>query len=938
MPQRMMMRIVTNERMNMHYTIKRLYMLLAAASVSLVGCKQEDVNSGGVAQRDPNLISVSFDMSAGVQETILEETPAKQGRALGYTLEDVTVNEGKVNEKTSYSVLKFDPNSAPKILEAYGIFYCSDAPEETEPGKKPEPEPEPGKKKKGRVYISNGPMQWEKTGVNGSRVRYKIRKGGVVNVDRELLDTAYHWYFAAVVGAEYDKATKTLSFDPYKDAKANGLKYQFNGDTIKLNLPMTTRWSKLKVYAHEPTNPDPWFYPEGYDVTKGQPDDVAPSVTFRPRGTVFRMRVWNQSINDLRIMSYNMESNAVAFKTTISPDDILGQKSIAEGGGKLKMTPVMNHPAEVLVFDRDGKTQGRVVKAGHESQSGVTLAWGFLNEAKQKELADNIGKKHAETEASPEVPYLGVRATAQPAGDDKWNSMQKAADYYPIENRVSYISQAPIFYAYVHDLNNHYKDGGSEWFRVRVTSSLTNLERTSFEVLNGGFTPGKAGAFKRGHPWMNRHSGDQSYWLDAVAYPDLAQLKTWMADSRGFVGESGSDPDLVDHKGKSLTNLKSTAKYYLPYAEELQSYLPIPVDASKMDSVSLTPGEKKGPFQVQVIEQDLNIKHKGHRGDVATARFILQGGNSDEVNTLNYGKDLKTGASLPMGNNAKSTMQQMEPYNYFNYFWCSHIVYGLAYLRAGDPESLVAYRYFWGISPDNTGVPLANTYPSDNQWKDKDDDKMNAVYGSQDAAILRDGTKNPQLGETLRRLSAWSGGRLGSKGAGRSMVSFFSVAMRHIGRQDPVVRSLGDIGAVSKEKWWTANPQNVVFRIFSAVGFANGKSLNNQSDAYVNNRNRGVYILTQTNYEEATGHHDYFYIGPRSWGRFSTKDEATLSEMWLRMHEGEGRHYKAGGQTPMYSRTPYDKAPNQYQISQAFMVPRSGAPTHFMVGADPKKP
>ena len=944
MPQRMMMRIVTNERMNMHYTIKRLYILLAAASVSLVGCKQEEVNSGGVEQRDPNLISVSFDMSAGVQETILEETPAKQGRALGlgYTLEDVTVNKGAVNEKTSYSVLKFDPNSAPKILEAYGIFYCPDAPEEkkteTETGKKEETETETGKKKgKGRVYISNGPMQWEKTVVDGSRVRYKIRKGGVVNVDRTLMDGKHQWYFAAVVGAEYDDTAKTFSFDPYKDARANGLTYQFNGEPINLNLPMTTSWSKLQVYAPESTNPDPWFYPEGYDVTKGQPDDVVPSVTFRPRGTVFRMRVWNQSINDLRIMSYNMESNAVAFKTTISPDDILGQKSIAEGGGKLKMTPVMDHPAEVLVFDRDGKTQGRVVKAGHESQSGVTLAWGFLNEAKQKELADNIGTKAKdETKASPEVPYLSVRATAQPADDDKWNSMQKAADYYPIENRVSYISQAPIFYAYVNDLTNHYKDGGSEWFRVRVTSSLTNLERTTFEVLNKGFTPGKAGSFKRGHPWMNRHSGGSAYWLDGVAYPDLAQLKTWMEDSRGFVGESAKDPDLVDHKGNILTNLRSTAKYYLPHAEELQSYLPIPVGTGKMDSVYLAPGADKTPFDVLVIEQDLNIKHRQNRGAVDTARFVLKGGYSEQVNAQNYGKDIKTGASLPMVGNENWSSERMAPYNYFNYFWCSHIVYGLAYLRKGDPESLVAYRYFWGISPEDTGVPLGNKYPSDNQWKGNDE-AMNAVYGSQDAAILRDGIKNPQLGETLRRLSAWSGGRLGAKGGGKSMVSFFSVAMRHIGRQDPVVRSLGDIGIVSEEKWWTANPQNVVFRIFSAVGFADGKSTNDVSN-YVDNRNRGVYILTQTNYEATTGHHDYFYIGPHSWGRFSTKDEATLSEMWLRMHANGGINYKAGGQTPMYSRTPYDKAPNQYQISKAFMVPRSGAPTHFMVGTDPKKP
>ena len=939
MPQRMMMRIVTNERMNMHYTIKRLYMLLAAASVSLVGCKQEEVNSGEVAQRDPNLISVSFDMSAGVQETILEETPAKQGRTLGYTLEDVTVNKGKVNEKTSYSVLKFAANTAPDTLKAYGIFYCPPVSTEEE----------------AKVYISNGPMLWtkkketeeekeKKRKNNDNRVRYEIHKGGIVDVDRTLMDGKHQWYFAAVVGAEYDKATKTLSFDPYKDAKANGLKYQFNGDTIKLNLPMTTSWSKLKVHAPESTNPDPWFYPEGFAFGKGQPDGVAPSVTFRPRGTVFRMRVWNQSINDLKIMSYNLESNAVAFKTTISPNDVIGQNSEAISGGKLKMTPVMDHPAEVLVFDRVNEggrvveVEGRVVRAGHESQSGVTLAWGYLNEAKQKELADNIGQKGSDTKASPEVPYFAVRATAQPAGANKWNSMQKAADYFPIENRVSYISQAPIYYTYVNQLDKHYLDGGSEWFRVKVTTTLTNLERTTFEVLNASFTPGRVGAFKRGHPWMNRHQDNYDYWLDGVAYPNLAKLKEWMADSRPFKGESKEDPDLVDHNGKSLTNLVSTAKYYIPNAEEIQSYLPIPADAGKMDSVFVAKGVKRGPFTVQVMEQDLNRKHGAAASAIANARFVLKGGDSQAVNASNYGKDLKTGAAIPMVGNVGWDAKKMAPYNYFNYFWCSHIVYGLAYLREGDPESLVAYRYFWGISPDGAGVPLGNTFPNENQWKKGADERLTALYGPENLAILKQGTANPNLGETLRKLSAFSGGRSAPNGAGKSMVSFFSVGMRYIGKYDPQVHSLGDIDIVSNEKWWTSDVKNVVFRIFSAVGFASGESLPSGADKpNLNNRNRGVYILTQTN-DDGAGNHDYFYIGPGSWGRFNTTDESELSKMWLKIHEGQGIHY-TNNPKPEYSTkiTVYDSAPSKYQISKAYLPANSGAPTHFMVGTDPKK-
>ena len=901
-------------KMNMRYTNKWLCMLLVAASASLVGCKKEELNTYGTEQRDPNLISVSFDMSAGVQDTIAEGGAKTQGRALSYTLED-----GEKDGKTSYSVLKFNAEKAPETLEAYGIFYCPDAPE--------------GKK----VYISNGPMQWTKKKVNGNRVRYEIHKGGVVDIDRNLMAEAHEWYFAAVLGATYDAATKTLSFDPYADAKTNGLTYQFNGEPINLNLPMTTNWSKLKVREPDPGSTEHWFYPEEYVITQGLPEGVNPSVVFRPRGTVFRMRIVNESINDLRIMSYDMESNAMAFKTTISTDDVISQTAAVTSGDKLKLTPVMGHPARILVYDRGG-VEGRVVASKHESKSGVTLAWGYLNEAEQAKFAHNIGKKGTDLQPSPQVPYVGVRVTASPVGDDHWNSMEKAADYYPIENRVSYISRMPIYYSYVNQLDKHFKDGGSEWLRVKVATALTNLERTSFEVLNADFEPGKVGAFKRGHPWMNRHSSAKSYWLDQVAYPNLAQLQAWMSDPRPFVGEGDRDPDLVDHKGNSLISWRSTARYYLPHAEEIQSYLPIPVGAGKTDSLYLRNGDVKGPFTVQVIEQDLNMKHGAAASAINNARFVLKGGDSEAVNASNYGKDLKTGASIPLTNNLYSKVEAMKPYNYFNYFWCSHIVYGLAYLREGDPESLVAYRYFWGISPEDDGVPLGNKFAGEGQWKVGNDEMLTALYGPENAPILKQGTANPNLGETLRKLSAFSAGRAGKGGGiGGSMVSFFSVGMRYVGRQDPLVRSLGDISVVSNEKWWTADPQNVVFRIFSAVGFANGTSLPTGADKKeVNNRNRGAYILTQTN-SDGAGNHDYFYIGPRSWGRFNTTDEPALSEMWLKMHEGEGKYYR--NKKPQYTTDAkvLDKAPFQYKISRAFLPINSGAPTHFMVGTDPKK-
>ena len=105
----------------MRYNSKWLYMLLMAAGIALVGCKQEELNTNGTEQRDPNLISVSFDMSAGVQDSISE---GQQGRALSYTLSDEVKGD-----KTSYSVLKFNADTAPEMLEAYGIFYCPDAPE-----------------------------------------------------------------------------------------------------------------------------------------------------------------------------------------------------------------------------------------------------------------------------------------------------------------------------------------------------------------------------------------------------------------------------------------------------------------------------------------------------------------------------------------------------------------------------------------------------------------------------------------------------------------------------------------------------------------------------------------------------------------------------------------------------------------------------------------
>ena len=890
-------------------------MLLMAASVSLGSCKQEDVNSNGVTEkRDPNLISVSLDMSAGVQDSIKSsDEPAPKARALSYMLKD-----GEKDGQTSYSVLTFEPEKAPETLSSYGIFYCPTAPE--------------GKK----VYISNGPMQWKKKSVKGNSVRYEIHKAGVVDIDRNLMNGNHQWYFAGLLGAEYDVATKTLSFDPYKDAKGNGLTYQFNGESINLNLPLTTKWTKLHIYAPEASNPDPWFYPEEYKATQGQPADVDPTIVFRPRGTVFRMRIVNESINDLRIMSYDMESNAMAFKTTISTDDVISQTAAVTSGDKLKLTPVMDHPARILVYDRGG-VEGRVVASKHESMSGVTLAWGYLNEAEQAKFAPNIGKKGSELQPSPKVPYIGVRVTASPVEDDHWNSMEKAADYYPIENRVSYISRMPIFYTYVNQLDKHFKDGGSEWLRVKVATALTNLERTSFEVLAAGFEPGKVGAFKRGHPWMNRHQDNGDYWLDQVTYPNLAQLQTWMSDTRPFKGEAKADPDLVDHAGKPLENLVSTAKYYLPHAEEIQSYLPIPVGAGKMDSLSLKNGEVRGPFTVEVIEQDLNIKHGAAPSATANARFILKGGDSTLVNSLNYGKDLKTGADISLEGNIGWNAEKMAPYNYFNYFWCSHIVYGLAYLREGDPESLVAYRYFWGISPEDAGVPLRNKFVAEDQWKSGDNERMTALYSPENYDILKQGTANPNLGETLRKLSAFSAGRAGKGGVGASMVSFFSVGMRYVGRFDPKVRSLGDIDVVANEQWWTADPKNVVFRIFSAVGFANGKSLPTGADhPDVNNRNRGAYILTQTN-SDGAGNHDYFYIGPRSWGRFNTKDEPELSAMWLKMHEGEGKYYR--NKTPQYNAYPnvLAEAPHWYKISRAFLPANSGAPTHFMVGTDPKK-
>ena len=907
--------------MNMRYTNKWLYMLLMAASVSLGSCKQEDVNSNGVTEkRDPNLISVSLDMSAGVQDSIAESEPKHQGRALSYTLED-----GEKDGKTSFSILKFDTEKAPETLEAYGIFYCPTAPE--------------GKK----VYISNGPIQWKKKSVKGNKVRYDIHKGGIVDIDRSLMDGTHQWYFASVLGAEYDAAKKSFSFDPYANARGNGLTYQFNGESTNLNLPMTTNWSKLKVREPESGSTEHWFYPTEYVITQGLPQGVEPSIVFRPRGTVFRLRIVNESVNNLKIMSYNLSSNVLAFKTTLAIHDIIGQSEDAIAGAKLKLTPEMNHPAEVLVYDKDGSA-GRIVNSKHESKSGVTLAWAYLNEGLLEELTPNLATKGDETTASKEAPYFAVRATANPVGDDHWNSMQKAADYYPIENRISYITQAPVYYAYVNQLDKHYKDGGSEWLRVKVTTALTNLERTTFEALGPNYTPGKAGSFKRGHPWMNRHQDNGNYWLDQIAYPNLAQLRTWLTPPVDFRSEN-NDPDMLkqDDKTQIKTVLSSKANgtsYYLPHAEEIQSYLPIPVGAGETDSLYLANGQKKAPFDVQVIEQDLNLKHGNPVASVHKARFVLKGGDNNLVNTLNYGKDLKTGAPILMTGNVDWNADKMKPYNYFNYFWCSHVVYGLAYLRKGDPESLVAYRYFWGISPENAGVTLTNELTFAGQWNTGNDETRNAVYGPENAAILKQGSSNPNLGETVRRLSAWSAGRLGKGGLGQAMVSFFSVGMRYVGRFDPKVRNLGDIDVVSDEKWWTADPKNVVFRIFSAVGFAPGVSLATQNNDDIVNRNRGAYILTQTNDDNA-GNHDYFYIGPKSWGRFNTKNEPTLSAMWLKMHEGEGKYYRAGGQKPMYPEAKkeklYDRAPHQYLISRAFLPTNSGSPTHFMVGTDPKK-
>ena len=56
----------------------------------------------------------------------------------------------------------------------------------------------------------------------------------------------------------------------------------------------------------------------------------------------------------------------------------------------------------------------------------------------------------------------------------------------------------------------------------------------------------------------------------------------------------------------------------------------------------------------------------------------------------------------------------------------------------------------------------------------------------------------------------------------------------------------------------------------------------------------------------------------------------------MKMHEGEGKYYR--NPKPQYTADAkvLDEAPFKYKISRAYLPVNSGAPTHFMVGTDPK--
>lgn len=935
---------------------KTLGLLSLLSILSLTACKQEDPREASSTEErtvhGPDEVAVSVQLEA-LRLPIDEEVNASTARAINVGTSDVT-KDGKTN----YSVISINrATGANKTLRVIGIFYSPTL-------------------KKAYYTDKENPMIWTLSESNAADptkpLRYTCIQSGVVYIPSADLQAAKDWYFSGVLGADYDKNTGTLTFRPYAkypgdettfpDGPEKGFNYQSNLDAagqqrhFDLDIPMSSDWVRLKLSADSdsPTfehyfNPPNWVPGVGSKTTDAE-------IKFRPRGTLLRMRFRNATNQDLNVVDYKLSSNTLAFAATVKLSDFTTMGAITEGG-KLKLTPVMGLNPRIDLTTSPGATKpghfvqhaefdnGIYRKGTGEDSQGATIAWVLINPDEQaKAKAEYDRRKAAGSAVGGSMPSLMIRATAVPSKSDVFHSMQKIADYYPLPQRISYISSMPVFYTGVDDPAKKFVDGAQQWFTIHINSNLSNLELTTFEPIAAGAYTGRV-TFKNLHPWANYHNDDNTEnWLDEVSYPNLRDTQTWLAGGNIFSNKDDrrilSDiPAGVD----ASQPIRSTAYYYVPYQEQIASYLPIPKDYQSRDNemIRVNPGETKAPFEVDVCEPEFNRSRYGSSqiNRITTARFTLKGGNVADVNK-NFNRRI-TGPQrgMPVSNatEARDWTVNMgaEGYNFFNFFWATHVVYGLAYLEAGNPESLVAYRYLWGSSP----TKASGLAPTDIYWE------KDILYNS---LILGDATGSKYIGTTeaqminKRNFSAWSAGRPGRGGDGRAMVSVFTVALRRIGSNSDQIRSLKDIDIIAQESFWTERPDNVVFRIFSAIGFSESSSSGNNAGT---NRNRGAYIMTQTTPAGGIAGQDYvyYYIDKNSWGRFNTNDSQKLLDDYLARarrtpnfngypgydtRKARPAHYKAAWP----SDTPPQLYSDQDAIERVYPKTGSGIPTRVMVG------
>lgn len=893
-----------------------ILMLVLTLAFTGVSCSREDI------QTDVNLSKLKpGEVSVGISLDALTLPVGNEGEIRALSM---TMNNSTQNGKPSYSVVKMNRQAAPATISSVGVFYCPTDPTGT------------------KVYYTDPakPMTWELVNANSNDASkpllYKCTQGNIVNIPKDLLQGTHEWYFMGVVGAK-QAADGTLTFKPSEGNTASGYDYQDNGSNFNLEVPMTSGWVKinLKVKSDDILGhgggTEPYFYPENWELKPvGNGSKAEPTIKFKPRGTLFRILVTNKAGYNLKITDVNLRSNVMAFDASITPESI---KALGVPTSGLAM-PLKHGSADVLLDVRDNlvsETQDET------NNPGAILVWGLINEKLYKEVnaayqADNLQR----------FPYFAVRASAYPTDNDMWTSAEKQSDYFPLKKRASAVSGKPVFFAKVGNISTMYRDGGQQWLSVTITNSLSNLETMNFEPVASDGNNGTL--FKASHPFLNRHSDVSLYWLDQVAFPDYAKTLEWI--NNGNFSSRANDKDITSNpRSKGVLRSKTNkVEYHLPYKEEILEFLPMPKGehGRYSDLVEITNTSSFREIKTDVVEPTYNLKHREAANKIHTAVHHLRLGSADEAN-MNFMKDLKTKQTLTTfgkWDQGDASREDMSQFNLFNYFWHKRVVYSLAYLREGDPESLVAFRYAWVSSPNwATGLLDEDNLPGW-YWNHSDAEKvLSPEFIAKAKAASRPYSED--ILKVLRDVSTWSQGRPQAGGSGRAMVSAFVVAMKPIGSFHDRVRSIKDLDVVAQESFWTDNPKSLVFRIFPAVGFSTSNSIRPE-DAV--NRNRGTYLMTRdvpAGGEQGKDFY-YFYVGPEGWGLFNTKDSDKLNEEFRQTQKNttfKGYNTDAKQQAQFkngWGDFVFDSG--QYYISRAFPKTGSGIPARFMVGPSIPKP